>query len=597
MKKHIRAIVIAIVILLLAAVGIVAATVLRKDRKTQIKDYHTELFGDNVYVFSPDDNVEEVQKILDDMYQKQESNQFGDERYSIYFMPGEYDESLQVNLGFYMQVAGLGETPTQTAIPALRCEARWLEPGSSNHNACCNFWRGVENIEVQSNTMFAVSQATFMRRTQIDGALFLHDENGWCSGGFLADSNIDLMVDSGSQQQWLSRNCNWKQWMGSNWNMVFAGIEAGKAPNGAWPAIPYTKVEETEVIREKPFLMYEKGEFYVAVPLFKENSTGTSWQNEASMDKLPISDFYIAKADKDNADTINEALEQGRNLFLTPGIYELDKPIVINDDNTVVLGSGLATLRPVKGTEAIVTNTSNGLIIAGLLIDAGGVETQQLMVVNQSEQAADTDTDAMLSDLFFRVGGAPASQPARTKSCLVINADNVVGDNFWIWRADHGDQVAWDLNTAANGLIVNGDNVLIYALMVEHFQEYQTIWNGENGKIIMYQSEIPYDVPSQDVWMSRDGTRRGYSSIFVADDVEQFEAWGLGIYLYNRDAKVCLESAMEIPDRTGVKVHNICTVLLTGNPGMNHVINDQGGSVYSPSERKVICEYENGIIK
>lgn len=586
----------------LIIVAIVVLTVLgvylkMEKKKTDLQEvsngFHSELFGENVYIFSPDDNPEDIQAILDDLWDEQEANQFGTSRYSIYFMPGVYDESLEVNLGFYMQVAGLGTLPTDTVIPSLQCSATWLDPTSSNHNACCNFWRGVENIELGSNTMFAVSQATFMRRVQVDGALYLHDDYGWCSGGFLADSNIELMTDSGSQQQWLSRNCNWKQWIGSNWNMVFAGLEEGAAPEGAWPGIPYTDVEVTKEIREKPFLIYEDGEYSIFVPNLTENVTGVSWKEGAVGNKISLDEFYVAKEGEATAKSINEALNDGKNIFFTPGIYELEEPIVVERADTIILGSGLATLQPVNGNECLIVKESSGVILAGLLFDAGEMESDNLLVVEDGDK---NETTTCLSDLIFRVGGA-ATYGAKTKVCATINAIDVIGDNFWVWRADHGSNVAWDANTAKNGLIVNGDDVTIYALMVEHFQEYQTIWNGNNGKIIMYQSEIPYDVPSQDVWMSHDGTRDGFSSIYVAPDVEQFEAWGLGIYLYNRDAAVNLESAVEVPDREGVKIHNICTVLLTGYPGMSHIINESGGAVLNASERQIICEYENGVQK
>ena len=174
-----------------------------------VVNYHNELFGERVYIFSPENDPAEVNTILENIYKQQEANQFGEERYSIYFMPGTYDD-IDVNVGFYTQVAGLGEFPTDTRLGSLNCTARWLGDDPNNHNACCNFWRGAENLEIESNTMWAVSQATFLRRMQIDGALHLHDNYGWCSGGFLADSNIDLLTDSGSQQQWLSRNCDWK---------------------------------------------------------------------------------------------------------------------------------------------------------------------------------------------------------------------------------------------------------------------------------------------------------------------------------------------------------------------------------------------------
>ncbi len=623
MKKYWKAGLFGTAVLAAVLIGIVGME--KYGNKSRIRNYHTDLFGENVYLFTPEDNPEEVNAILDEIYDAQEENQFGEERYAIYFMPGVYDESIEVNVGFYMQVAGLGELPTDTRISSLQCTATWLGDDPNNHNACCNFWRGVENIEIGSNTMWAVSQATFMRRTQIDGALYLHDNCGWCSGGFLADSNTELMTDSGSQQQWLSRNCNWKAWMGANWNMVFVGIEENRAPEGAWPGIPYTEVEKTEKIQEKPFLIYDETEGYqVYVPAVRTDVAGTSWQNDTentSGAKISINEFYVAKADTDTAATMNAALAKGKHLLLTPGIYELDEPLYIAKEDTIVLGMGLATLLPTKGNACIKTADVSGLILAGILFDAGEAESENLLVVGAAEvlgaseaQAGDdvawesvTDNEAAerrstrdfitLSDLFFRVGGTTTENPTKVKNCVTINSANVIGDNFWIWRADHGDQVAWNKNTADTGIIVNGDDVTIYALMVEHFEKYQTIWNGNGGKVYMYQSEIPYDVPIQADWMSHDGTKEGYASFYVNEEVSDFEAWGLGIYLYNRDAAVTLASAMEVPDKEGVKVHNICTVMLNGYPGMEHIINDSGESVMQAGERQLICEYENGVKK
>lgn len=593
----------AVVALMIGMVGC-SMSVGRQNEK--ITDFHNELLGENVYIFSPEDDPVLVNETLADLYDKQEENQFGNSRYAIYFMPGVYDESIEVNVGYYMQVAGLGVLPTDTRIESLQCTAEWLGDDPNNHNACCNFWRGVENIEIGSNTMWAVSQATFMRRVQVDGALYLHDNYGWCSGGFLADSNTELMTDSGSQQQWLSRNCSWKVWMGENWNMVFVGTEEGENPRGTWPAIPYTTVESTEYIQEKPFLIYdEENGYQVFVPEVREDAIGVSWEDGAHGEAIPIDQFYVAKADVDTAETINAALKEGKHLLFTPGIYELTEPITIEKEGTIVLGMGLATLQSMNGNACMETADVNELIIAGLLFDAGQVMSDNLLVVGTGDDAETSDEVATaedtgvisLSDVFFRVGGTPTAKPTQTECCVTVNSDNVVGDNLWVWRADHGDQVAWDKNVTKNGIVVNGDNVTMYGLMVEHFHEYQTIWNGENGKVYMYQSEIPYDVPNQSVWMSHDGKMEGYASFYVAEDVQKFEAWGLGVYLYNRDMPVVLNTAMEVPDREGVKVHHICTVMLNGYPGMRHIINNCGGSVTYAVEREMICEYEAGIIK
>jgi len=65
-----------------------------------LKD-NKEIFGENVYIFTPDDDPEVVKETMDNIYKKQETNQFGKERYALMFMPGVYDESIEVNVGYY----------------------------------------------------------------------------------------------------------------------------------------------------------------------------------------------------------------------------------------------------------------------------------------------------------------------------------------------------------------------------------------------------------------------------------------------------------------------------------------------------------------
>lgn len=583
--------------------------------KNRTDNFHCKELGENTYVFSPGDNAEEVQSVLDELWQKQERNQFGEERYCVCFLPGKYASSLSVKVGFYMQVSGLGYLPDDTVIPSLNCDARW-NGNDFNHNATCNFWRGVENLKIGSNTVWAVSQATFMRRVHVAGALHLHDDYGWASGGFLSDSVVDLLTDSGTQQQWLSRNCDWKAWIGDNWNMVFAGIEPGKAPRGVWPAKQFTTVDAVEEIQEKPFLVYDKEKgLGVFVPGIRKRATGVSWrQDKKTLTRgqldgnfIPLAQFYVAMPDKDTAETINKALNSGKNLLFTPGIYELDQELVINKRGTIILGMGLATLRPIKGNACMRVRADKDIILAGLLFDAGIVKSDLLLQVGeikadaaefenerQPEEVSEEDSSkrgTILSDLFFRVGGAIVNMPALADTCIEINNSHVIGDNFWVWRADHGYQVGWNLNIARNGLVVNGNNVTIYALMVEHFMEYQTLWRGNSGKVIMYQSEIPYDVPEQREFRSHDGRVNGYASYRIADEVESHEAWGIGIYSFNRDAAIEIFSAMEAPKKPGIRIHNICAVMITGNPGITHVVNEEGAACNDPGSRQIITEY------
>ncbi|WP_022770617.1 glycosyl hydrolase family 28-related protein [Butyrivibrio sp. NC2007] len=556
----------------------------------EIKDYHTDILGENVYIFTPEDEQTKIQETLDRIYSLQETAQFDDNRYAVYFMPGTYNVSADV--GFYTQLAGLGVLPTDTKIAVANTYARWLSNPQGLHNATCNFWRSIENIEMESNTVWAVSQATDMRRVQVDGNLTLHDDYGWASGGFLADSKVTGLVDSGTQQQWLSRNNSYSAWTGQNWNIVMLGDEPSGVPDKTWPEASYTAVSQTPIIREKPFLVYDEKEgLGVYVPEWKEESMSFAWEGDAPEGKvLPLNDFYVAKENVDTASSINQALADGKNVLFTPGIYNLDEALSVKKSGTILLGMGLATLRSAAGNECVVSENADDLILAGLLFDAGTAESENLVRLGAKEGAK----PSLIADVYFRVGGIASDEPCKTKACITIDLDNVVGDNLWVWRADHGDNVGWDMNTCENGIIINGDNVTMYALMVEHFNGYQTMWSGNDGTCIMYQSEVPYDVPDRGQWINPDGKRFGYASFKVAEDVSSFNATGLGIYLYNRDNTIPMYCAMEVPDVEGVHVHNAITAYLNGFPGMKCVINEAGDSILSPGQTAKVLDYENG---
>ena len=145
-----------------------------------------------------------------------------------------------------------------------------------------------------------------------------------------------------------------------------------------------------------------------------------------------------------------------------------------------------------------------------------------------------------LQDVFFRIGGAT---PGKADTGLVVNSDNVLLDNTWSWRADHGDGVGWTDNTADTGVIVNGDDVTAYGLFVEHYQKYNLIWNGENGRTIFFQNEMPYDPPNQAAW-THDGVN-GYAAYKVADlRHKTHEAWGWAATASSTSARISTRAAL-----------------------------------------------------
>jgi hypothetical protein len=107
----------------------------------------------------------------------------------------------------------------------------------------------------------------------------------------------------------------------------------------------------------------------------------------------------------------------------------------------------------------------------------------------------------------------------------------------------------WTENTADTGLIVNGANVLATGLFVEHYQKYNVVWNGQNGKTIFFKNKMPYDVTTH-------------------------ETWGMGSYC-NFDVNPAVNAlpGFEVPQTAGVTLHDTLTASLGGEGTISHVIN------------------------
>lgn len=527
--------------------------------------------GPNVAIFDSSMPASLIQERLDQVFAIQEANQFGWERYAFLFKPGEY--AVHANIGFNTQICGLGLLPDDVVIHGtVTAEADWF-----NDNATHNFWRGAENLKVippDGNNRWAVSQAASFRRMCVDGSLQLDPRNhGWSSGGYLADTLVSGTVFSGSQQQYMTRNAQIKGWSNYVWNCLFLGVEG--APVQTFPNPPYTTIGQTPVICEKPFLYVDSQDNYcVFVPDLRADAYGTSWAGGAPVGvSLPISCFYIVKPGATATD-INAALAAGKDLLVTPGVYHLDQSIQINRANTVVLGLGMATFINDHGVVAMQIADVDGVRIAGLLFDAGTVNAPTLIEVGPPEaDFSHSSNPITLSDVFVRVGGAVAG---KVTVGVTINSSDVIIDHTWIWRADHGDGVGWTVNPSQNGLIVNGHNVIAYGLFVEHFQQYNVLWNGNGGRTYFFQNELPYDPPHQDAYMN--GSTRGYAAYKVADTVETHEAWGLGSYcFFNVDPNIVSDQSFEAPLAPGVKLRHLLTVSLGGRGIIANVINGIGG--------------------
>ncbi|RSN48426.1 coagulation factor 5/8 type domain-containing protein [Streptomyces sp. WAC 04229] len=524
--------------------------------------------GPNVIVFDP--STANIQGRLDEIFRQQESAQFGTGRYALLFKPGTYN-GLNAQIGFYTSIAGLGLSPDDTTINGdVTVDAGWFDG-----NATQNFWRSAENlalVPVNGTNRWAVSQAAPFRRMHVRGGLNLApDGYGWASGGYIADSRIDGSVGPYSQQQWYTRDSSVGGWLNAVWNMVFSGVEG--APAQSFPDPPYTTLETTPVSREKPFLYLDGDAYRVFLPEKRTGARGVSWGNGTPRGtSLPLTQFYVAKPGV-SAATLNQALEEGLHLLLTPGIYHLDGTVEVKRAGTVVLGLGYATLIPDNGVTAMKVADVDGVRLAGFLIDAGPVNSSTLLEVGPAGASADHSANpTTVQDVFIRIGGAG---PGKATTSMVINSRHTVVDHTWVWRADHGEGVGWETNRADYGVVVNGDDVLATGLFVEHFNKYDVQWNGQRGRTIFFQNEKAYDAPDQAA--VQNGSIKGYAAYKVGDQVTEHEGWGLGSYCYyNVNPSIVQHHGFAAPNRSGVRFHGLLVVSLGGNGQYECVINDTG---------------------
>jgi hypothetical protein len=549
-----------------------------------LAQYNSTIFGPNVYVFDPSVPGSVINSDIASISNPTvSSGQFSSNRAAVLFKPGTYSGVSQ-QVGFYTSIAGLGLTPDSTV---LNGGGLYLDVTDGNGNLTTNFWRSMENLRINvpagSTETWGVSQGASLRRIHIAGGLELTNQScGEASGGFIADTTVDNGVNACSQQQWYTRNSTMASFTDNVWNFVFSGDTfTGTTPSNTFPK--NTILSTTPVVREKPFLYLDSsGNYNVFVPTVKTSSSGVDWTANGGLGigySDAISTFYIATP-SNTAAQINSALSSGKNLILTPGIYKLTAPINITNTKTIVLGLGYPTLIPQNGGSAITVADVDGVQIADLMIDAGPSNSPVLMQVGVAgaTRVSHASNPTSISDVSFRIGGAEAGSATTS---LELDSNNVILDNVWAWRADHGTGVGWTSNTASHGLIVNGDNVTALGLAVEHYQQSQVQWNGNNGETVFYQSEDPYDVPSQSSWTYNGAN--GYPSYEVTSNVCSHSAYGLGIYSFFNVPNVTIfqSNAILAPNVSGINFTNMVTVMLSGSGGISNVINNTGGATTS----------------
>jgi hypothetical protein len=575
-------------------------------------DASATALGPHVCVFSPAMSQTAIQADLNAIATQQVplASQFTDQRYAVFFLPGTYGSAgspLVFQVGYYTEVAGLGAMPQDTVVNgAIDVFNNLCTAGTQDCNSDVNFWRSLSNLTLNvrlpssppayappdpdafgagcanSAEMWSVSQAAPLRRVIINGSVVFQDycsNHNFASGGFIADSTISGSLNFFGNQQYMVRDSTIG---GANgcpqglWNMVYAGVQGAPAPVFTGQCQQNTVLPTSPVSAEAPFLYSSASGYQVFVPAVRHDGTGPSWAAGAQAGtSVPLSQFFVATPDT-SVNAINIALALGRNLILTPGVYNLSRPILVLHPDTLVLGLGFATLIPQRGNAAMIVLRNDGVRVAGLIVDAGPVRSAVLMSVGTPGRADPGNPD-VISDVAFRIGGAETT-PVSASVSLLDRASNSILDDVWAWRADHGNAVGWTVNTGATGVIVAGDNVTSYGLAVEHYQRNEVIWSGNGGTNIFFQNELPYDPPSQADWMASP-TQDGFPAFLVTPDVRTFQGYGMGSYVVFIQTTATLSDAMafQAPTVPGVQFHDVFGVWIVGSGGFASIINGTGG--------------------
>lgn len=507
--------------------------------------------------------------------------QFSSKRFAFLFKPGTYD--VDVPVGYYTQVLGLGALPSDVTFKSAK-GVYSEEQDYSVGGALSTFWRAAENFkttatfdwQVGKGMMWAVSQASPLRRIEVTNDLLLFEyqppipQAGEASGGFMANMRVGAAVRTGhqlrglrshanssnlrdvspgSQQQWFARDSTVVGWDGGVWNMVFTGVD-GSPPShcgmdeaSAEGATPVTSLASTPSIAEKPFITLDSstGKYSLMVPSLKTSSHGADFDGlaaPAGTKSVPFEQVYVT-APTDSAATINAKLAAGLHVVLSPAIYHLDEPLKVETAGQVLLGLGLATLVSAKQNTLIQVGNVDGVQVAGLLLQAGpsavgdSTPAPVLLQWGTGGHAGSAAAPGLMHDLFVRVGGPDGTKanPVKAATMVHVQSGHVIGDNLWLWRADHaaGGPVSYSTNPVEHGLVVDGDDVTMYGLAVEHTTKDLTVWNGERGATYFYQSELPYGATQAEFGDA------GYCGYRVAPHVKQHGGWGVGVYSFFRD--------------------------------------------------------------
>mmetsp|Transcript_22706 Transcript_22706/g.34334 ORF Transcript_22706/g.34334 Transcript_22706/m.34334 type:complete len:517 (-) Transcript_22706:134-1684(-) len=487
----------------------------------------------------------------------------------------------------------------------------------------------------------AVSQAAPLRRASVANKLVFGDGGAYSSGGFVANAKAGGICSYAANQQWFSRACDFERTEGGAWSTVFSGCTGGGIPqdNSVEGANVRTVEKTPEVRLEKPYIAVDNdGNYELHVPkVAREATTGVNLDSSNNEIRsfsnikvgkpiLPMKGYDYVNHDMDTYNILSEedekinnelqqALDEGKDLVLCPGIFFLKRSLVVKHPNQVILGLGLATLiAPQDGSPCVsVKAKTPGVRVAGLMLEAsvqsetkGRASDGKSSLLSFGEldityDVGDANNPGLISDLFTRVGGSNFDRTVNSDIMVRVHSGHVVGDNLWLWRADHvklrpgekgndtGLPLYWQTRTwreedgkkvlidgigecvTKNAIEVTGNDVKMYGLFCEHTTEHQCVWKGERGSTTFFQCELPYDVDT-------DYSVGNFTGYYVDESVNEHTARGIGVYSNFTVYNVKAPYGIKLPSKKGIVLQNPFTIFLNNGGSIEKVL-DQGGAL------------------
>ena len=473
-----------------------------------------------------------------------------------------------IYLTYYHHLIGTGQVPTPFNGNIK------IEPiGEDCHKILTlggldNFWRSIVNVQPDgSDNYIAVSQACPIRNCifknlTLCANLYVNDPSAsvsggavYTSGGFLGDCSMDKL-NMCSQQQFLVKNCTVKdnQFSGGAWNITLedTNIDVSdsrlcKVDGYQEPGL-YTVVKSNGALFQAPRLLYDSSSdkysiFYPDTKETKDIDGCVSPNPPSGYDNVDVLD------DRSIPDITSDMKKfTGERMIIPAGVYEITENVDIKYD---MIGIG----QPIIRLSQPIRFTGKNQTVSSVIFECAC----------NCDTLIELSGDSMkVFDLCIRVGGLYTLKDKVNirDTALLVTGSTIYLENTWIWRADHGLQTDNDHDhdddyddaksfPAKHGMIVNGDNMFANGLQVEHFDDINLIWNGNNGKVVMFQNEMPYFGES-------------FNCPAVQLNGSGFRGYGMGSYCYFKLNPVHAPCGFEV-NGGNVSLTNTFTVWLNGN--------------------------------